>query len=477
MDSFTLSRRAFLAATTTSMAFGAMRVENGKEIIDAPPVTPNTAKVVPRKLSPNDKVNVAAIGAGGKGFSDIMSCMKLGENIVALCDVDWDRCGEAFYRMKDAKQFKDYRIMLEKMPEIDAVTISTPDHTHAPAAYMAMMMGKHVYVQKPLTHTVAEARLLKNVAAECGVMTQMGNQGHCGNGVRSLCEMIWSGAIGNVREAHVWTHRPVWDNQGMSEPLPPEVAPENLDWDRWIGAAPWRPYHHKIAPHDWRAWQDFGGGSLGDMACHIMDAAYMSLKLVEATDYTVEVVEQRGRNEQTFPITTTIKYCFPARGDMPPVDVYWYDGHYPDEKTGEEIYNRPKRPASVPENEKLGDDDMNGSFFVGDKGILTAGEYGGDPRLMPATAMQDYTMPAETLERIPDESPYFDWIRGIKTGKVPCSNFDYAGPFTEMVNFGNLVVKSGQKLHWDNKKGEVMDVPNPGQIVSKEYRKGWELPC
>ncbi len=478
MDHASLTRRAFLAAATTTMAFGAVAAKEGKSGVPAPPVTPNTAKVVPRKLSPNEKVNVAAIGAGGKGTSDIMSCKKLGENIVALCDVDWDRCAESFYRIPEAKQFKDYRVMLEKMgSEIDALTISTPDHTHAPAAYMAMMMGKHVYVQKPLTHTVAEARLLKNTAKECGVMTQMGNQGHCGNGVRTLCEMIWSGAIGNVREAHVWTHRPVWDNQGMNVPLPPEVTPENMDWDRWIGTAPWRPYNHKLAPHDWRAWQDFGGGSLGDMACHIMDAAYMSLKLVEATDYTVEVVEQRGRNEQTFPITTTIKYSFPARGEMPPVDVYWYDGHYPDEKTGEEIYNRPKRPAGIPETEELGDGNKNGSFFVGEKGILTAGEYGGDPRLMPAETMKDYKFPAETAERIPDEDPYFDWLRGIKEGKMPCSNFDYAGPFTEMVNFGNLVVKSGQKLHWDNKAGVVMDVSNPAQIVSKEYRKGWELPC
>ena len=477
MSMSSLTRRTFLATATTTMAFGAVTMKDGKEVIEAPPVTPNTAKVIPRKLSPNEKVNLAAIGAGGKGYSDLMSCKRNGANVVAIADVDWDRCAEAIYRLPDAKKFKDFRIMLETMPEIDAVTISAPDHIHAPAAYMAMMMGKHCYVQKPLTHTVAEARLLKNTAEECGVMTQMGNQGHCGNGVRTLCEMIWSGAIGNVREAHVWTHRPVWDNQGMDVPLPPEVAPENLDWDRWIGPAPWRPYHHKLAPHDWRAWQDFGGGSLGDMACHIMDPAYMALNLVEASDYTVEVVMQKGRNEQTFPIMSTIKYSFPARGDMPPVDVYWYDGHEPDPTTGEEVYNRPQRPASVPLDEVLGDKEFNGSFFVGDKGILTAGEYGDNPRLMPAAAMEDYKFPDETLERIPREDPYFDWLRGITEGKMPCSNFSYAGPFTEMVNFGNLVVKSGQKLHWDNKKGEVMGVPNPGEIVSKEYRKGWELPC
>ena len=462
-----LTRRAFLAAATTTATVTAL----------ASAQTPNTAKVVPGKVSPNEKLNVAAIGAGGKGLSDIMSCDKLGENVVALCDVDWNRAGEAFYRLPKAKQYKDYRNMLEEMKEIDAVTISTPDHTHAPAAYMAMKLGKHVYVQKPLTHTVAEARLLKNTAKETGVMTQMGNQGHCGDGVRQLCEMIWTGAIGNVREAHVWTHRPVWDNQGMAEPLPPETTPEYLDWDRWIGCAPWRPYNHQLAPHDWRAWLDFGGGSLGDMACHIMDPAYMALKLVEATDYTVEVVQQRGRNNQTFAITSTIKYSFPARGAMPPVDVYWYDGHWPNEATGEEIYNRPKRPDGIPEDQILGDDNKNGSFFVGDKGVLTAGEYGGQPRLMPDDKMKDYKYPEPTTERIPDESPYFDWVRGCKTGKVPCSNFDYAGPFAEMVQFGNLIVKSGEKLHWDNVKGVVMDVANPEKIVSKEYRKGWELPC
>jgi predicted dehydrogenase len=467
MDFDKLTRRAFLAATTTTMAMSAMGAAE----------KPNTAKVVPGKISPNEKLNMAAIGAGGKGLSDIMNCQKLGENVVALCDVDWDRCKEGFYRLPEAKQFKDFRNMLEQMPEIDAVTISTPDHTHAPAAYMAMKLGKHVYVQKPLTHTVAEARLLKNTASETGVATQMGNQGHCGDGVRRLCEMIWSGAIGQVREAHVWTSRPVWDNQGMDEPLPPEVTPENLDWDRWIGPAPWRPYHHKLAPHDWRAWQDFGAGALGDMACHIMDPAYMALKLVEATDYTVEVIQQRGRNSQTFPITTTVKYSFPARGDMPPVDVYWYDGHWPDPETGERVYNVPERPASIPEDQVLGDGNRNGSFFVGDKGILTAGEYGGEPRLMPIENMEGYEYPPETIERIPDQSPYYDWIRACKTGKPACSNFDYAGPFTEMVQFGNLVVKSGEKLHWDNTKGVVTNVPNPAEIVSKEYRRGWELPC
>ena len=462
-NSFKLTRRAFIATSTLSASAAMAQPGESK---------PNTAEVVPGKKSPNEKLNVAAIGAGGKGSSDIAACEN--ENVLALCDVDWDRAMRGFEYFPKAKRYRDYRHMLEDMPELDAVTISTPDHTHAPAAYMAMNLGKHVYVQKPLTHTVAEARLLKNVAAEKGVVTQMGNQGHSGNGVRELTEMLAAGAIGQVKEAHVWTHRPVWRNQGRGEPLKPTAAPENMDWDRWIGTAPWRPFNKGYAPHDWRAWQDFGGGSLGDMACHIMDPVYMSLNLVDATDFTVEVVMQKDRNEETFPTATTIKYSFPARGDMGPVDVYWYDGHW--REGGEKVYNRPARPAGIPDDQELGDDNKNGSYLIGTDGIITTGEYGGRPRLMPDEKMLDYTKPDPTLERVPGENHYNDWLNAIKNGTKSCSDFSYAGPFTEMVNFGNLVVKSGTKLHWDNVKGVVKNHPDASGVVSKEYRKGWELP-
>ena len=456
-----VTRRAFLASATLT----------GVWSFTGAAAQPNTAKVVPRKLSPNEKLNCAAIGAGGKGSSDITACRN--ENIVALCDVDWTRAEKTMSIFSEAKRFKDYRNMLESMPEIDAVTISTPDHTHAPAAYMAMKMGKHVYVQKPLTHTVAEARLLANVAKEMGVTTQMGNQGHSGNGCRELQEMINAGTIGQVREAHVWTHRPVWKNQGHGEAFPPETSPELLDWDRWLGCAPWRPYNKAYAPHDWRAWLDFGGGSLGDMACHIMDPVYLALRLVEASDYTVEVIMQEGRNEQTFPLTTTIKYSFPARGEMGPVDVYWYDGHW--EKDGETVYNRPARPEGIPADCVLGDEDRNGSFLIGEKGIITQGEYGGNPRLVPDDKMKDYKKPDPTIPRIPNEDHAQDWLTACKAGTKSCSDFSYAGPFTEMVNFGNLTVKSGKKLHWDNVKGEIKK--GDKSVVTKEYRKGWEIPC
>jgi hypothetical protein len=254
-----------------------------------------------------------------------------------------------------------------------------------------------------------------------------------------------------------------------------------MDWDRWIGAAPYRPYNRQYAPHDWRAWRDFGGGALGDMACHIMDPVYMSLRLVEATDYTVEVIKMEGQNDETFPLLSTIKYSFPARGDLAPIDDYWYDGWRPDandpENEKKRMYNRPKRPKSVPDDQVLGDDNRNGSFLVGDDGIITMGEYGGNPRLMPDERMAEYTKPDPYIPRVPNENHYRDWLDAIHAGRKSGSDFSYAGPFTEMVNFGNLVVKSGKKLHWDNVKGRVTNVKNPEAIVSKEYRKGWELPC
>jgi len=464
MDQAKLSRRAFLAAATTTTVMAAS-------------AKANDAKVVPGKISPNEKVNVAGIGAGGKGRTDIYACKD--ENIVALCDVDWDRGAEMAEMFDKAPRFNDYRNMLDKMgKDIDAVTITTPDHTHAPAAYMAMKMGIHCYIQKPLTHTVAEARLLTNTAKEMDVVTQMGNQGHSGNGVRQVQEMLQTNAIGQVKEAHVWTHRPVWRNQGRNEPLPSKVQPERLDWDRWIGSAPWRPYNRGYAPHDWRAWQDFGGGSLGDMACHIMDPVYMSLNLVEAKEYSVEVIFQKDVNSETFPTASTIKYSFPKRGNMDAVDVYWYDGHWPDPANPrEKIYNRPDRPKGIPANQILGDDQKNGSFLVGTKGIITMGEYGGKPRLMPDDKMAAYTRPDPTILRVPNENHYQDWLQAIKNGTKSGSDLSYAGPFTEMVNFGNLVVKSGKKLKWDNVKGKVTNVKNAEEIVSKEYRKGWELPC
>jgi len=454
MSKHDLTRRAFLAATTTSTL-----------AVAGCATTTNDAKVVPGKVSPNEKVNVAAIGAGGKGFSDIMNLYKTGRvNVVALCDPDWDRAAECFYNLPDAKQFKDYRVMLEQMPEIDGCNISTPDHSHAPAAYLAMNLGKHVYVQKPLTHTIAEARLLRDTARTTGVVTQMGNQGHCQNGVRDLCEMMWSGAIGQVAEAHIWTNRPVWP-QGIADPLPKQPVPETMDWDLWIGSAPMRDYNEGYAPFAWRGWWDFGCGAIGDMACHIMDPAFWALKLYEAPSFTVEAIYQEGMTAQTAPLKSTVKFTVPARADMVPVEIYWHDGGI-----------KPEHPAGVPADQTLGDGD-NGSIFLGADGILTTGEYGGDSRLLPDARMAEYTMPEQTIPRIQDESPYHDWLNGIVNGTTPASNFDYAAPLTEMANFGNVALLASKQLDWDSKAFKITNDDAANMLLTKEYRKGWELPC
>ncbi len=450
-----LTRRAFLTVSTAS-AIG----------LSLSPRC-NAAKVVPGKISPNEKLNIAGVGAGGQGRSDIMSCRK--ENIVALCDVDERRSLEVFTNFPKAKKFTDFRKMLEKRhKDIDAVTVTVPDHTHAHVAYMAMKMGKHVYVQKPLTHTVAEARLLTNTAREMGVATQMGNQGHSGNGVRKQCEMVWSGAIGQVREAHVWTNRPSWE-QGINHALEGQEVPKTLDWKQWLSGSADRPYNQGYLPGKWRGWQDFGAGALGDMACHIMDPVFWSLRLNEAEWYTVETVDIKGKNDFTFPHASTIKYSFSARGDMEPVDVYWYDGGH-----------MPPRPAGIPDNQVIGDGEWtgrtNGSYMVGDDGVLTAGEYGGNPRLLPDERMAEYTMPEESIPRVRFQNHYRNWIEACKGLHVACSNFDYSGPFTEMVLFGNLTIRTGEKYEWDNKSGLVKNVADPKAAVTKEYKKGWELP-
>lgn len=448
-----ISRRAFLAATTTTAAALAGCASK-----------PNTAKVVPNKLSPNEKLNIAGIGVGGKGREDISSVSR--ENIVALCDVDWNCAADMFKRLPGAKQYKDYRKMFDEMgKEIDAVTITTPDHTHAPAAYMAMKLGKHVYVQKPLTHTVAEARLLTKTAREMKVATQMGNQGHSGRGVREVCEMIWSGAIGNVKEVHIWTDRPQgrWA-QGVKELLPEQPVPATLDWDLFTGTAPMRPYNRGYHPHVWRGWFAYGCGSLGDMGCHIMDPAFWAMKLGEAETYSAEIVASEGRNDLTYPVYATVKYSFPARGTMPPVDIYWYDNG-----------NKPKRPEGIPADQELGDGE-NGSLFIGDQGFLTAGEYGGLPRLLPDERMKDYKKPDPTLPRVEGSSHYRNWTDACKGGAPACSNFNYAGPFAEMVLMGTIAIRVGKKIDYDAKAMKITNDAAANALISKEYRKGWELP-
>jgi predicted dehydrogenase len=405
--------------------------------------------------SPNERLNVGAIGAGGKGSSDIGGCAA--ENVVALCDVDWKSAAKTFERFPRAQKYKDFRQMLDR-EKLDAVTISTADHTHAIAALWAMQRGIHVYVQKPLTHNVREARLLAQAARKYKVATQMGNQGHSGEGARLLCEMIWSGMIGEVREVHAWTNRPIWP-QGLGA-LAGEAVPSHLDWDLFLGPSEMRPYNPGYTPFKWRGWWDWGCGALGDMACHILDAANWALQLTHPT--SVECLKQEGRTAETFPRKSIVRFEFPARRTMPAVVLTWSEGELP-----------PAHPSGVPEGQKVGEGN-NGSLFVGDKGLITTGTYGQNTRLLPDERMADFAPPAQMLTRSPGH--YQDWIRACKGGEPACSSFDYAGPFTEWILLGTIAQRFEGKLLWNAEKMEFTNRPEANQYLARAYRKGWELP-
>jgi hypothetical protein len=424
--------------------------------------------------SPNEKLNVAAIGSGGKGTSDLAGCAA--ENIVALCDVDSNRAAKTFALYEKAAKYKDFRVMLDKeQRNIDAVIVATPDHMHGMATMWAMERGKHVYTQKPLTRTIHEARLLTAAAAKYRVATQMGNQGYSGEGTRLCAEIVWSGDIGNVTEVHAWTNRPIWP-QGLQS-LPLEApTPEMLDWDLWLGISAMRAYSPGYAPFRWRGWYDFGCGALGDMACHILGAPNMALRLTSPT--SVECLKIEGKSPYTYPSRSVIRFDFPARGAMPPVQIFWYDG----------CKEPPFRPEAVRADERLGDlprrnapnpavaaaqAASNGSLFIGEKGFLTTGTYGEGTRLLPAERMKEYKLPPPYLTRSPGH--YRDWIRACKGGEPACSNFSVAGPFTEWILLGVLATRFEGKLEWDAARMRVTNRPEANQYIKPKLRSGWKL--
>jgi len=419
--------------------------------------------------SPNEKLNIASIGAGGKAASDISGCSRAGENIVALADPDAKRAEQTFKRLEKVPKFKDFRQMLDKEGKnIDAVIVAIPDFMHAAAAMWAMERGKHVYVQKPLTRTIWEARLLAAAAEKYKVATQMGNQGYCQEGSRQVSEVIWSGEIGNVTEVHAWTNRPIWP-QGIKEIPKEEKVPETLAWDTWLGIAAPRPYSSAYLPHNWRGWFDFGCGALGDMACHVLGAPNMALRLTAPT--SVEVLKQENRNPYTFPTLSLTRFDFPARGAMPPVKLFWHDA----------TKEPPVRPPGVPEDEPLGDfadrqgkrTYSSGVLFVGEKGALTCGEYGGNPRLVPAARMKDYKFPPQLLTRTPET--YRDWIRACKGGDPGASNFSVAGPFTEWILLGCVALNFEGKLDWDSARMKFTNRPEANKYIKPKVRKGWKI--
>ena len=404
----------------------------------------------------NERLNVAGIGAGGKGAVDIDGCSR--ENIVALADVDYVRARATFKRFSKARQYPDFRKMLEKEGKhIDAVTVSTPDHTHAVAAAMALRMGKHVYCQKPLTHKVDEARLLAELAREHNVATQMGNQGHSNPDSRRLVELIQAGVLGEVKEAHVWTNRPVWP-QGIDRPKDKPPVPDTLDWDLWLGTAPKRPYHPAYVPFKWRGWWDFGTGALGDMGCHNQDLAYWALDLRDPL--TVEA-ESSPVNNETAPKWSIVKYLFPKNKKRGPVKLVWYDGG--------------KKPDPALAKEKMLP--ANGSIIIGTKDTLYVPMYWGPGRFLSGRKMEDFKDVAEFLPKPKDfgRHHYQEWIDACKGGKPAYSNFDYAGPMTESVLLANVALRAGGKIEWDAKKMRVTNNKEANQFVRHQYRKGWKL--
>jgi predicted dehydrogenase len=444
-------------------------------------------------IAPSDTLRVAGIGAGGQGGYDLSSIAKTEKAAIAfLCDVDDRRAAASVKAFPKAKYYKDYRVMLDKENKnFDAVTVSTPDHQHAVQALAAMQLGKHVYVQKPLTHDIYEARILTEAAKKYNVVTQMGNQGSSGDGVRLLREWFNAGTIGEVHTVYCWTNRPVWP-QGIPWPDKKAEVPKELDWDLWLGTAPHKDYVEKLVPFNWRGWWDYGTGALGDMACHIMEAPFRVLGLtypddVQASVGSVYVDEfRRGYFPDSCPPSSHITFTFPAVGNRKAVKIHWMDGGI-----------QPERPDELGPNEVFGDGG-NGVLFVGSKGKMMCGTYGVNPQLLPTSRTAEVKVP-ETYKRVPggNGGHYAQWVEGCQAGvgKMELSSsFDIAGPLTEMILIGNLALRSHDirvaredrpnqfrypgrdiKLLWDASNMKVTNFDDANQFVKREYRQGWKL--
>jgi len=450
-----VTRRDFLKTTTVAGAIAFPAVLKSQ-----PAGTP----------SPINRLNVAIIGAGGRGGAAVQGMKD--ENIVAICDVDSERAGASLKTFKErypeeATRFDDFRKMFDQLGnQIDAVTISTPDHMHFPAAMAAMKLGKHVYVEKPLSHTVWEARELSRVAREQKVMTQMGNQGHAGEGCRILKEWVEAGVLGDVREVVSWTNRPFYPP--WREPVgafnPPDhskfipVVPKTLNWDAWLGVAANRAYDPAYVPWKWRGWWDFGTGAFGDVACHIMDGAYWALNLGAPT--AVEAMST-GASKVASPLASVVTNYFPARGSMPALKYTWSDGGI-----------MPALPVELEIGRDLPAE--AGTLLFGSKATVLCSFYYDSVRIIPEVKMREMgpSLPGKTIPRVKD-GPFAEWLLACKGGPKAGSNFDYSGPFTEAVLLANVAIRSRRRIEWDSKAMQVTNLPEANQFVTKEYRPGW----
>jgi predicted dehydrogenase len=463
----TPSRREFLK-TTTIAAAGIM-------------IVPRFVLGGKGYIAPSDRLIVASVGVGGKGGDDINHFDKTGKAEIAfLCDVDEVRAATSVKNHPKAKFYKDWRELFEKESKhFDAVSVSTPDHTHAIVAYHAMQLGKHVYVQKPLTHDIAEARLLTEAAKKYKVVTQMGNQGASNDGTRLLSEWYDNDIIGDVHTVYCWTNRPVWP-QGIPWPTTKAEIPSTLDWDLWLGTAPKKDFVGNLVPFNWRGWWDYGTGALGDMGCHLVEAPFRVLGLQYAKDVQASVGSvyvgefKQGHFPESCPPSSHITLTFPkthkTKGD---VTVHWMDGGI-----------QPERPEELGPNERFGDDG-NGTLFIGTKGKMMASTYSENPLLLPTSRTKEVNV-KQTIARVPDQSNghYGQWIEGAMAGYGKTqlsSSFDVAGPLTEALLMANLAVRGHElkgghiKMVWDNANMRITNFDDVNQYVKRQYREGWTI--
>ena len=471
-----MNRRSFLRRT--ALATGALSTSS---FISGPNLIAATGG--------NNKLNCVQIGCGGRGMNHLEWVVtESKENLVAIVDPDEKRHA-AVKKWLEGKQqdisklqvFTDYRVMFDKIgKDVDAVFIAAPNHHHAPAAMLAMHHGKGVYCEKPLCHDISEARQLREMAAKSKAPAQMGNQGHCEDGYRRLCEFVWAGVIGKITETHSWTDRA---NGGVG-PRPPSIpAPAGLHWDEWIGPAPYRDYHTDIHPHEWHGWYDFGNGSLGNMGCHVLDGVFWALKLDQPT--SVEAEEIREGSNERYPTGGRLRWDFPARGDMPPVKVYWYEGLKKDATAAAEGNLKTVKgtarnlPPLLLELQKQYPDeefDSNGTLYMGEKGILYTGTYGGKMHLLPLEKMQTMTQPPRTLSR--PKNIMADFLDACRSGmKETAAPFEYGARLTEFTLLGNLAQHAGvgHKVEWNGQRMKVTNIGDLNEWVKRSYRKQWRV--
>jgi predicted dehydrogenase len=482
-----LSRRQFVGAIGTSAALFT--------------IVPRHVLGGPGFMAPSDMLNIAGIGVGGMGQNNLMSIQtpaamleqwkkdeaeaqnsnedltpeqrerrerrrrwrqpKELANVYAICDVDLDYAKKTIESYPKAKVYQDYRKMFDELKEIDAVVIATPDHTHAVIAMDAMRRGKHVFCQKPLTRTIHEARELAKFAKQANVVTQMGNQGHAGEGARLIKEWLMAGAIGDVHEVAVWTNRPIWPQGDIARPTEEVAVPPTLDWDLWLGPAPKKAYHPDVCHFKWRGWRDYGTGALGDMGAHLIDHPFWALDLGQPISVQAS---STAYSDDAYPLATVVTYEFAARGAMPSVKLTWSDGGI-----------TPPRPGVLEAGRRMGAGG-SGVIYYGDKGILMHGDYGNGPRLIPETAMEAFQKPEPTIPRSP--GIHEEWIEAIKNGGKSTTDFSYSGPLTETMLLGNVAVLMKEKnttLQWDADNMQFTNVEAANELLHYEYREGWTL--